>query len=267
MSRDETEQSPRNERRRFAAWVDWTFVALALASVVLLIADEILSRTDALSADSRKILIQIDLGICVLFFVEFLVRLIRAERRWHFVKSHWYDIIGMIPASHPALRGFRLVRLVRIFVLGSRFVRATNRTFGAMTFEAVVRRFSDILVEIVSDAVILKNLDVLAPGLVRARFAERIGDALAKNRQQVSQLVRRSMAQHATGKRLIRMPGVRNLVDAAETAVVDSIIESLRSNELNFVIQEATQEVLDELKKQVAVREYAQQSGLRTRPP
>lgn len=237
-------------------WVDWVILALAVVSLGLVIVEQSFPSYFSSHPEARQWLIWADLGICGVFFIEFVARMRHQVSKWAYVKSRWYDILGMIPVSHPFFRGFRLLRILRIAVITSRFVRATNRTFGEMAFEATVRRFRDILIEEVTDAVVLRSLSMVEPWLVRARFADRIGEAMEERRAEIRRLVREAMGRVPGATMMLRVGPFRNMVDTAENAAVQAVIDTLRSEELNRLIQEATANVLDEIKEQVAVKEH-----------
>jgi voltage-gated potassium channel len=67
------------------------------------------------SAETRQILEASDAAVCVLFFIDFLIQLVRAPSRWgYFWRWGWLDLLSSVPMV-DALRVGRLVRVVRIF--------------------------------------------------------------------------------------------------------------------------------------------------------
>ena len=67
-----------------------------------------------LPVEVSKALAIIDDGICIIFLIEFFIRLFRAESKLKFMKWGWIDLISSIPAI-TILRYGRLIRLVRLF--------------------------------------------------------------------------------------------------------------------------------------------------------
>ena len=51
---------------------------------------------------------------CGIFAVEFVWRWRRSGMGWRFLRSYWYEVLGMVPLSDPAFRSFRLLRIVII---------------------------------------------------------------------------------------------------------------------------------------------------------
>ncbi|MGB3585837.1 MAG: ion transporter [Tunicatimonas sp.] len=70
-------------------------------------------------AETKRVIQQIDLIICLIFLTDFGVNFYRAESKKEFMKWGWVDLISSIPAVDP-LRWGRLSRVVRIV----RFLRS-----------------------------------------------------------------------------------------------------------------------------------------------
>jgi voltage-gated potassium channel len=82
-------------------------------------------RFFTISAGTRELLDYSDIGVCVLFGIDFLVSLATAKSRWrHVMTWGWIDLLSSIPTISP-LRIGRAARIMRIFRV-SRGVRATK---------------------------------------------------------------------------------------------------------------------------------------------
>jgi voltage-gated potassium channel len=96
-------------------------LVLCLYALAALAGDSFLS----LDQDTRRILNYADTGVCVLFFVDFLVSLSRAPNRWkYFYTWGWLDLMSSIPMV-DILRWGRVARVMRVFRV-LRGVRATK---------------------------------------------------------------------------------------------------------------------------------------------
>lgn len=94
------------------------FSLIAIGMLVIGVAVE-------LGPSSRSILAYADTVVCVVFLVDFVVSLARAENRWRYLVTWgWLDLISSIPAIDSARwgRGGRIVRVLRVI----RGVRATH---------------------------------------------------------------------------------------------------------------------------------------------
>jgi voltage-gated potassium channel len=92
--------------RHDIAW-ELTMAALAVAFVVVGFA------VDGADANSRPALETTELVLTALFAAEFGTRFLASYDRIGYLRSHWIDLVALIPAGR-GLRIFRLVRLLRL---------------------------------------------------------------------------------------------------------------------------------------------------------
>src|SRR5688500_18698953 len=88
-------------RLRLSNPLGWVMLALALFSVALLCYE----LWGGVSETWRTRIIVADTVICAIFAVEFAVRWSRVGWSRQYLLRNWYDVLGMIPVAHPALRG------------------------------------------------------------------------------------------------------------------------------------------------------------------
>jgi voltage-gated potassium channel len=113
--------------------------------------------------DSRTVLQWADTAVCLLFFLDFLHSLWRAENRWcYFITWGWIDLLSSIPTIDVLrwgragrilrvfrlLRGVRATRLLALFILSRRresaFLAVTLVTILLVTFSSIaVLQFED----------------------------------------------------------------------------------------------------------------------------
>ncbi len=96
--------------------LDLTMGVLALVFMVIG-----LFQDHPLGPLSEETLLPIEIAITVIFIVEFGLRFFGAESRLAYAKSHWIDLLALL----PAIRFFRVLRLGRlVYVLrAARFLR------------------------------------------------------------------------------------------------------------------------------------------------
>jgi len=88
-------------------------VFMLVLSVYAVVALAISTFVD-LSADTRAILQYADTAVCFLFFLDFIVTLVRSQNRWRYLVTWgWLDLISSVPAV-DALRWGRAARALRI---------------------------------------------------------------------------------------------------------------------------------------------------------
>ena len=103
---------------------DFLLIILALLSVGLLL----LEISTELSADMLMTIRIIDLGVALVFGVEFLVRLSESREKGRFMKENWWQILASIPVTATgtqALRGLMLIRVLRVVRMTSMIARVS----------------------------------------------------------------------------------------------------------------------------------------------
>lgn len=99
-----------------------------------------------LDPQSRLILHYVDLGLCSLFFVDFLLCLYSAPSRWRYLyRWGWLDLLSCVPTIAMArwARVVRLIRLVRVIRVLSKVIAHSRKTF--MISSAVMAVLSAIV--------------------------------------------------------------------------------------------------------------------------
>ena len=137
----------------------------------------------------------IDVVFVAIFLTEFFVRWMVSIRRgtylrWYFYPFlHWYELLGCIP-----LVGFRLLRFLRVFSMLVRLNRLGVINLRETALGRFVRTYYDLLVEEVSDRVVLNVLEGVQAELATGQPVTHriINDVvLARRHELVEQLGRR----------------------------------------------------------------------------
>lgn len=211
--------------------VDWLMLALAVISVGLLAWE----TWWKVSPQMARWIVVGDYGVCAVFLAEFLWRW-HAER-WNrgFLLRNWYDVLGMIPASSPAIRGFRLFRVVRIVILLSRFGMAADRAVGEEFTYRLVNRFKDTIVDAVSDTITVAVLDEVAGVLKQGTYCHNIARALDENESELRNMIREKLRRDPRAGRFSRLPFYNEVVSAVIESglhVVRDVLHDPRTDEL-----------------------------------
>jgi len=98
-----------------------------------------------LPSETSILLNYIDNCICIVFFIDFCVRLYQADSKWKYLKWGWIDLISSIPAINilragRLLRLIRLLRIIRAFRSTKHFVSHvfSNKAQGAFTSVLII---------------------------------------------------------------------------------------------------------------------------------
>jgi hypothetical protein len=217
--------------RRRVALIDWIMLLLALASVAALGYESWGPVTDA----QRKLIVTGDFVFCAIFAAEFLWRWRGAQWERAFLKRNWYEILGMIPAAHPALRAFRLFRVFRIAVMLSRAGAAADRALGEDFTYLFVNRFKSAIVDSISDAVTVAVLDEVADVLGRGTYTRNIARALRENEAHMRSMIFEKLRNDPKAGRLSRLPFYKDISEALVDAgfrIIEEVLADPRTDEL-----------------------------------
>lgn len=230
--------------------VDIFMIALAVVSLGLLLYEDITRPSDAV----RRQLYLIDLAIIGIFATEFLWRFVQAERKGTFLLTHWYEIIGMIPAA--AFRAFRLVRLIRIVAIGSRFLRAADRSLGEALVHRQIDKYRNILVEELVDPLLVAMLLVTERVATKGNYGTAIARGLSKNRDAMAERFLEILRKDAALGLLLKTPGVGGALERLPGRLLDGAVEAVGNPEVDETIRQVIREVLVDLRREVARRDW-----------
>lgn len=134
-------------RRRFGDHA-LTFQKIIQGIILLSMVSLALGTMETLDPGLRRALAIVEIVTLAIFCIEYVIRLIVAERRWAYVFSFWgiVDLLAIVPSlvlpgnSLIALRALRFLRILRILKL-ARYSRALIRlkqAFASVAEELVV---------------------------------------------------------------------------------------------------------------------------------
>ena len=204
------------------------------------------------SAAERLWIIRSDYLICAVFAAEFLWRWRLAAWRWSFLLRNWYDILGMIPIAHPALRGFRLFRVLRIVILLSRFGMAADRALGDEFTYRLVDRFSKTIVDTISGPITIAVLEEVAEVLQKGTYTRNIARALDENHQELRAMIADKLRTDPRTGRLKRLPFYDDIVGSVVDAGLDVVQEVLRDPRTDELVADMLRENITQLREAVA---------------
>ncbi len=248
------------ERRRITA-IDWVMLALALVSIGLLSYETWGNPTDE---QVRQILLA-DYVIIGIFAVEVIIRWIKDDRPKTFVWRNWYDLLGMIPVAHPAIRGFRLFRIVRIVVLLARFGRAADRVWGQEFVNRMLWRFKDVIVNLVSGAVTLRVLDETEAVLMKGRYAKNLADAIELRGDDILQIVVEKVSSDPQVGRVRHIPFFEEIVGTSSKVTQRIMVDLLRDDRMGDMIREIIAQNVAQIRAEMREKEASQDARMRAK--
>ncbi len=237
--------------------LDWLLLALALVSIGLLSWE----TWGSVSPETSAKLIKADYAICAIFAVEFLWRWSRDGWTRGFLVRNWYEILGMIPVSEPALRGFRLFRVVRIVILLSRFGMAADRALGDEFTYRLVNRFRDSIMRaigsLVTTAVLIEVSDVLKKGT----YTRNIARALEENDRELRAMIADKLKEHPRTRALSRIPFYNDVVNSVIDTGIGIVHDVLKDPRTDELVADVLRENVDQLRAAIQAKEEARHQG------
>lgn len=240
--------------------IDWLMLLLAVFSVGMLV----YVTFWRVSIETQRTVFLVDISICGVFLIEFLWRWWRNGWTRKFVLRNWYEILGMIPVSHPAFRGFRLLRVVRLVVVLMRLGGAADRAFGEYFTHQLMTRFSNTVVDAIKKPVTIAVLDEVVGVLRTGRYTHNIARAVRENRTEIRHMMVEKLKQDPQTGRLKALPFHDEIISAVTDTAIRVILEVLVDPRTDELVSDAIRENVEQIK--LAVTENLHQPRSYTEP-
>lgn len=229
--------------------LDWLMLGLALISIGLLAWE----TWGNVTAVQRTWIFRADYLICAVFAAEFLWRWRGQNFTRQFVWRNWYEVVGMIPVAEPAIRGFRLFRVLRIVILLARFGMATDRALGRGFTYALVNRVGEQVAAAISRPITLAVLDEVVEVLKQGHYTKNVARALDENRDKLRAMALEKIAADPEMRRFKRVPFFDDVVAAAVESVLRVVSDLLNDPRTDEFVADVLRENIAQIRS--AVRE------------
>ncbi|MGB0652878.1 MAG: ion transporter [Thermoplasmatota archaeon] len=234
--------------------VDWFMLALAIVSVAMLVYE---TWGDPTPEQTRQILLA-DYIIIGIFAIEFSLRWARDDRPKTFVLRNWYELLGMIPVAHPAIRGFRLFRIIRIVVILSRFGRAADRAFGEEFTYRLIARFKNVIADAISGIVTLRVLDETAAVMAKGDYTRNMADAMEEHGDEMLAIVVEKVKDDPQLGAVRHVPFFEDMVGLTSKVSQRVMIDLLRDERMDTIVKQIIAKNIAQIQASVKANEVAQ---------
>jgi voltage-gated potassium channel len=236
-------------RRRLG---DLLVVVLAILSVGLLA----YSAFADLDRQQQLTIFWIDLGICVLFLVEFVASWRASGVGLVYLWRNWYDVLSMVPAAYPDFVEGTWTRLLWWLVILARVGRAADRLYGERVTAAVTSRVVTTLVDTIKYPITVAVLEEVAEVLQTGRYTENLANALRENELEIKSMVREKVKADPLTGRITWVPFHDRLVDTVSTTTLRVVFEVLNDPRTDELIADVLRENLLQLREEVRKHDY-----------
>lgn len=264
------------KKRADPAWerpldfVDVVMLVLAVFSVGLLL---YVMFIDKEHVDATWVFV-VDTTICGIFAAEFTWRWRKTGWQRMYPLTHWYEVLGMIPIAHPALRSLRLLRVI---VIAVRVVRLIYRVFGDRFADRLVDQLTDPIIDAIKRPIIVLVLDEVVKVVEGGNIPLGLASALRENSEELQELVVEKLNADPMTGRLKLVPFseqiTRTMIETTLRVVLE-VLADPRVDEFVTDVVKRNQErirarVLDDLddpaESGAALRQKAIQTGVSVR--
>jgi len=220
--------------------LDLVMLALAVFSVGLLAYVTFFPHSE----ETAHRVFVIDTTVCGIFALEFLWRWRRNGWEKRFPLRNWYEILGMIPIAHPALRGFRLLRIIVVLV---RLARTADRAFGERFTQRLVERLSRPIVLAIKKPITIAVLDEVVKVLETGNYPQNLARSLGENQTLLRGIIAEKLKNDPQAGRLSKLPFhdevVRSVIDTAMRVILEVLTDPRIDEFFAHVVRENREQI------------------------
>lgn len=232
--------------------VDYTILGLAAASLGVFL----LHVGSALTGIEAAALMYVDIALIALYGALFCVKWTLAPEPARWFRTHAFWLLGMLPLTQPVLVPERYYIVVQVLVLVLRTGKALDRAFGAHILSGLFDRYRWMVVEELTEPLLMRLAVLLEESLTSRDYAAAIGKRLDERRDLVESAVARAIAASPKLTLVSRFGPAQRLIDDTTREVVDAAHAALTGPEINALIREGLHDAFTELKQGIAERKW-----------
>jgi hypothetical protein len=240
------------------AVLHWFAFTLSLLSFILL-----LTWIPTSSEPVPLIWVWIDIGLGVMFAIEFVTRSGLRWNRRNYLLTHFFDFIAIVPALAFVNYGFVAEGAFVWLILVARFARIVDRFLGdgfvTRNFLALVEGFE----EEITDRVIERIIARLQADVDQAHFSKTIAESLDKHKVHILQRVKESTPREGLLPSIARVAGLDAALERAEERAYDAVVKIVGSEEMDHTIRDTINASFASVLDQLGKKTWRQRIGIR----
>jgi hypothetical protein len=237
--------------------IHWGAFVLAVVSFVILVVDMAAYRQPV-----RMSLVWLDVALAFVFGVEFFTR---SGFHWNplrYVDMHIFDFIALVPALLLLHRGVYAEHVWVWLIFAARLMRVFDRGLGDGFFLRNFFALLEGLEEEITDRVTLRIMARIQADVEAGKFGHSVAEAMSKNKEEVLRRVRAEHPRDGLAAGLARFVGLESALERTEDRLYDSIVDVLKSPELDQVIRAGIDGIFRQLRAEVGKKKWLEHFGL-----
>jgi hypothetical protein len=242
------------------AALHWAAFALSLLSLVLLAIWVFSSRGAVPSA-----WIMVDIGLGVVFAVEFFTRSGFRWGRAAYLRTRFFDFIAIVPALVLVHHGFAIEGVWVWLILVARAVRVVDRFLGDGFVQRTVLALVGGFEEEITDRVLERIIARIQADMDRTSFSHGVAEAFVRNKAAVLQRVRAATPKEGLVPGLAHIVGLDTALERAEERTYDAIVEIINSEEVDRAVRDVVNSSFSRMRTELGKKSWRQHLWLRRR--
>jgi hypothetical protein len=238
--------------------IHWSAFALSLLSLVQLSVWVFGSRGAVSTA-----WVGVDIGLSVIFAVEFLTR---SGFRWYrlrYLRSHFFDFFAIVPALALVNHGFAGEGIWIWFILVARFARVIDRFLGDEFVTHNLFALLEGIEEEITDRVLGRIVARVQADIDRASFSHGIAEALERNKPAVLERIKAATPTEGLIPAVARITGLDAALERAEEKTYDAVVKIINSEEIDNTIRDVINTSLNRLQTELGDKSWKRHLGIR----
>ena len=242
------------------AALHWVAFILSLLSLVLLAIWVFSSREAVPNA-----WIIVDIGLGVVFAVEFFTRSGFRWSRAAYLRTRFFDFIAIVPALALVHHGFAIEGVWVWLILVARAVRVVDRLLGDGFIQRTVLALVWAFEEEITDRVIERILARVQADMDRTSFSHGVAQAFVRNKAAVLQRVRAATPTEGLVPSLAQLVGLVAALERAEERTYDAVVEILDSQEVDSAVRDVVNSSFSRMRTELGKKSWRQHLWFRRR--
>jgi len=241
-----------------SAALHWTAFTISLLSLILLSNWVFSSQGPVPSA-----WVLLDIGLGVVFTVEFITR---SGFRWNraaYLRTHFFDFVAIVPALALVHHGFVIEGVWVWLILVARAARVVDRLLGDGFVRRTVLALVEGFEEEITDRVLGRIIARIQADMDRASFSQGVAEAFVRNKAAVLQRVRAATPREGLVPCLAHLVGLDAALERAEERAYDAIVEIMKSEEVDRAFRDVVNSSFSRLRNELGRKNWRQHFGIR----
>lgn len=236
----------------------WAAFVLSLLSLIML-SMWVFSSKGAVPS----VWIFLDIGLGVVFAVEFFTRSGARQGRLKYLRSHFFDFVAIVPALALVHQGFIIEGVWVWLILVARFIRVIDRLLGDGFVRRNILALVDGFEEELTDRILERIIARIQADMGRASFSRGVGDALVRNKAGVLQRVRAATPHEGIVPGLAHIVGLDAALERAEERTYDAVVGIINSEEVDRTVRDAVSSLFSNMRNELGKKSWRQHLGIR----